>query len=795
LDRLLQDVRYAARTLSRQRGFTAVALLTLALGTGANAAVFSAVHAALLLGLPFPEPDRLVFVFNSNPKRGIDTDVTSIPNFRDWQAQARSFTAMAGADTSTRNLTGAGEPEALLTGMVTAEFFQVMGVAPALGRAFAPEEDDGEQPDVVLLSHGLWRRRFGGAADVLGRAITLNDRPVAVVGVMPDGFAFPQGVELWLPATWSAQARQARGALFLTVVARLRPDVEVAAAREEMRTIAARLESAYPRTNAGWSATVVSMHEQLAAGYRDALLVLYGAVVFVLLVACANVANLLLARGVARSQEISVRAALGAGRARLLRQLLTESALLALAGGLGGLLLGRWALAGLRALSPVEFPAWVQLQMSPAVFAYALATACLAGVAFGVVPAFHALRASLSGAGARIAGEYGSRRSQRAFVVAQVALAFALLAGAGLLLRTFERIVTQSPGFDAPRVAAASLALPAGRYPSASRAAFAERLLERAAALPGVESVSLVSSLPLGGIYEDGNVRIEGEPEPKPEDRKVAGLDGVMPGYFRTMGIPLVRGRDLERSDAREGGGAVVVNEAFVARHLAGREPLGMRFSVGRSAYEIVGVAQNVRRFGITADDRPHCYYPYPQRPTGYFTLVARTHGDAARVAAELRGAVRAVDAELPLRAARPLTRLVERATTLPRFSAVLLVTFAGLALLLAGLGLYGVLAHGVARRTREIGVRMAIGARPRDIVRLFGREGLELSGLGLALGLLLSLALARLLRPLLFGVAPHDPLTLAAVALLLFAVAAGACALPARRAARVDPARALRAD
>jgi putative ABC transport system permease protein len=793
---LLQDVRYAVRTLARRRGFTAVALLTLALGTGANAAVFSAVHGALLASLPFPEPEQLVFLFGTSPKRGVDLDVTSVPNYLDWQAQARSFSAVAAADGGSRNLTGDGEPESVGIGLVSSEFFDVMRVKPALGRVFLAEEDDGEQPDVVVLGHALWQRRLGGDPRVLGKTLMVNDRPLTVVGVMPQSFAFPQGAEMWLPATWSAQAKTARGALFLPVVARRKPGVDLAAAREEMKTIAARLERAHPDTNGGWSATAVGLQQQLSGDYRTALLVLHGAVLLVLLAACANVANLLLARAVLRRDEIAVRAALGAGRARLLRQLLTESALLALIGGGLGLLLGQFALQGLRALSPVSFPDWVRLELSPPVLVYTMVTALLAGVLFGLIPALHAARASLAPTGsARVAGEAGGRGAQRAFVVAQVALAFALVAGAGLLLRTFERLVSQSPGFDAPRIAVATVRLPATRYPEAARGDFALRLLERVQALPGVGSASIVSTLPLGDIYEDRNIRIEGEPEPAPEDRKVTGRDGVLPGYFKTMGIPIVRGRDIALGDTRPNGAAVVVNEAFVARHLKGREPLGMRFTAGAAVYEIVGVARDVRRSSLTSAERPHTYHPYAARPTGYLAVVARTRGDAGALARELRGAVRAVDPSLPVRGAFPLESLVERATTLPRFSAVLLGAFAGLSLLLAALGLYGVLSQRVARRTREIGVRMALGARPGDVVRLFGGEGLALAGAGLAGGLLLALLLLRSLKPLLFGVAPYDPLTLVAGAALLLLVGALASGLPARRAARIDPARALRSE
>ncbi|MGE0455993.1 MAG: ABC transporter permease [Vicinamibacteria bacterium] len=793
METLVRDVRFAVRSLLRQPGFSAVALLTLALGTGANAAVFSAVHGALLAGLPFPGAERLVYVFGTSPKRGIPQDVTSVPNFRDWQEGTRSFSAMAGVDSMTRNLTGDGEPVALDAAIVTSEFFDVMGVRPALGRAFAPGEDDGETEDVLLLGHPLWQQRFGGDPRVVGRSVTLNDRPVVVVGVMPEGFAFPSGAQIWLPAAWNRQNREARGALFLTVVARLRPGVAIETARDDLATVAARLESEYPRSNTGWSATAVSMQAQTAADYRGALLVLQGAVLFVLLVACANVANLLLARGAARRQEIAVRVALGAGRGRLLRQLLTESLLLAASGGALGLLVGSWSLRALRLVSPVEFPAWVKLEMSGPVLAYSLATATAAGLLFGLAPALHSAREAL--AGSRLTGDAGGRRSQRAFVVAQVALAFALLAGAGLLLRTFERLIRQSPGFDAKSVATASLALPATRYPPSARPAFVERAIERAAALPGIEAAAVVSTLPLGGIYNDTGIRIEGEPEPPPEERKLTGLDGVTAGYFRALGIPLLRGRDLARGDARASGAAVVVNQAFVERNLPGRDPLGRRFRAGSLEFEIVGVAGNVRRAGLRSDERPHCYYPYELRPTGFVSLVARTRGDASRVAGELREAIRSVDPQLPVRTAEPLSLLVDRAATLPRFSALLLGAFAALSVLLAGLGLYGVLAHGVLRRTREIGLRMALGARAGDVVRLFAREGLALAGVGLGLGLLLALGLARLLRPLLFGVGPHDPATLSAVALLLAAVAAAASVLPARRAALVDPSSALRQD
>ncbi len=796
MDSLQTDVRHALRALRRAPAFAFTAIAAIGLGLGANTAVFTAVHAFLLRALPFPDPERLVFVYQVNPARGIERDVTSIPNFEDWRRESRSFTAMAGVDTRRMALAGGREPEpqALTVATVSASYFDLLGVAPDLGRGFRAGEDAGEHPETIVISDALWRSRFGGDPGVVGRTVRLDERAATVVGVAPPGFAWPDGAEAWVPLTASPQDREQRGALFLPVIARLRPGVTLEAAQADMRRVGDELARRYPRPNEGWTADVQPAHGELVRDYRAALLVLMGAVALILLIACANVANLLLVRAAARARELSTRSALGASRLRLVRQLLTESLVLALAGGALGLGLGLAGLEALRTLSPVPLPAWVELRPDASVLAFCAGLTALTTLAFGLFPALFASRAPL-GSGTRVAGD-PARRAQRGFVVAQVGLAFALLACAGLLLRSFERLSATSPGFEATGAVAARMRLPDTRYTRERRIQYADEALARLRALPGVRAAAAVHTVPLSGIYNDTALRLADEPEPPADQRKVAGLDSVSPGYFEAMGIPLLRGRGFDDRDGRDERLVAVISETMARRFWGDRDPLGRRFVVGGDReVEVVGIAGDVRHLGVAAPARPHFYVPFPARPVFNLSFVVRAAGDPSALQPALRDALRALDVELPVPSWAPLERLVSQDRALPRFSATLLASFAALATGLAALGLFAVLAWGVERRRTELGVRLAIGAAPADLRKLVVREGVGLALLGLAPGLALAVAVSGLLRPLLFGVAPVEPATLAAVALVLLAVAGFAAWLPARRAAALDPAAALRAE
>ncbi|MCM2255664.1 MAG: ABC transporter permease [Vicinamibacteria bacterium] len=800
MDLLLTDVRHALRSLRRAPGFALTAIVAIGLGLGANTAVFTAVQAFLLRALPFPAPEQLVFVYQTHPARGIERDVTSIPNFEDWRRESKSFTAMAGVDTRRMALAGASgssalEPQALTVATVSANYFDLLGVGPTMGRGFAAGEDAGEHPEVIVLSDALWRARFGADPGVIGRTVRIDERPVTVIGIAPPAFTWPADSEAWVPLTASPEDRQQRGALFLPVVARLAPGVTLEAARADMRRVGGELARRFPRANEGWTADVFPLHAELVRDYRAALLVLMGAVALILLIACANVANLLLARAASRARELGTRSALGATRGRLVRQLLTESLVLATAGSALGLALGAAGLEALRAFAPVPLPPWVELRPDASVVAFCAGLTALTTLGFGLFPALFASRTPLA-AGTRIAGD-PARRAQRGFVVAQVGLAFALLAAAGLLLRSFEKLSATSPGFDAGSAVAARVRLPDTRYTRPLRIQFANDALTRLRALPGVRSAAAVHTVPLAGIYNDTALRLADEPEPPADQRKVAGLDSVSPRYFATLGIPLLRGRDFDdRDGTAEGPIAAVISETMARRFWGERDPLGRRFMAGGGIeLEVVGIAGDVRHQGVAAPPRPHFYVPLAARPVFNLSFVVRPDAEAGPLQPALRQVLRGLDPELPGAWWQPLTDLVHQDRALPRFNTTLLATFALVATGLAALGLFAVLAWGVERRRAELGVRLAIGAAPRDLLRLVVREGVVLALAGLVPGLALALALSGALRPLLFGVAPAEPLTLAAVAVLLVAVSAFAAWLPARRAAALDPAAALRAE
>jgi putative ABC transport system permease protein len=799
MDTLLQDVRYGMRLLLKHRGFAAAAIVTLGLGIGANTAVFSVASGVLLRPLPYPEAERLVWGWGragENPRASV-----SPPDFVDFRAASRSFETLAAMSAYTIHpaLAGGERPQQLSGVLVSAGFFEALGVRPLIGRAFGPADEAVSLPESVMLSHRLWRERFSGDASLAGRAITIDGRAMTVIGVMPAGFRMPDDADVWLPLPLGNESMQVRRFHQLRLVARLRPGVSLAAAQAEMSALAAGLAARYPDSNTDFGVVVVSLRDAIVGDSRPALFTLLAAVAAVLLIACVNVANLLLARAAARRREGAIRSALGASRGRLVRQWLVESLLLSLAGGALGLLLGYWGQDLLRAVGPADFPRLHEVEVDGRVLLFTIAVSVATGIAFGLVPARQAARvdaqATLREGGARAAG---GRGRVRAFLAAvEVMASVVLLAGAGLLARSLVRLLDVDPGFRAAEVVTTTLRLPAGKDEDEQRAFF-QALLERVQGLPGVESAGLISELPLSGQRNDTYFTIEGRPASPSGQPFDANYRSVSDDYFRAMGIPLRQGRTFARQDGPSAPGVVIVNEPFVRAFFPNEDPLGRRIVVDLGspfAAEIVGVVGGVRHSSLATAPDPEMYLSATQQPMGFMNLVVRARGDAAAptLASGLRASVAAIDPDQPLGAVRTMASLVAASAGDRRFPALLLGGFAALALVLAAIGLYGVMSESVAQRTAEMGIRMALGASARDVVGLVIREGLAVTLAGLGAGIAGALALSRLLASLLYAVPAHDPVTFTGVAAVVAAMALAACALPARRAARTSPQIALR--
>ncbi|HEU4631138.1 MAG TPA: ABC transporter permease [Gemmatimonadaceae bacterium] len=802
LEALAHDVRHALRGLRRQPLYALAALVTLAVGIGATTAVFSVVRGVLLRPLPYPEADRVVRVASVHAGEQI---AVSPPDFVDWRARGRSFAGLAASYESTVSLTGAGQPERFLQARVTADLFDVLGVRPLLGRTFVAGEDEPGAPQVAVLGERLWRTRFGADSGILGRVLVLDDVPTTVVGVVPAAVRYPSAVDLWLPARLAPDdlAPSSRGARWLTVVGRLAPGATLAGARAEMHAVARQLAAEDPKHDAGWDAAVVPLREQLVGDVRTPLLVLLGAVGFVLLIAAANVASLSLARATARRAELAVRVALGAGRGRLVRQLVTESLCLAALGALGGVGLALLGTRLLVRLAPPGLPRLPDVRVDAGVLVFAAVVALATGVAVGLATALQAGAADPSArlreGGRGAAGQAAHLRWRGGLVVTEIALAIVLLVGAGLLLRSFGRLTDVDPGFRPEGVATFSVTLSA-RYDTPERQRlFAAALLERVRALPGVDAAGSSFNLP----FTDASFRLtftiddrplaDGAEEPRAQFRMVS------PGYFAAMGIPLRRGRAFTDADRDGAPYVVVLSEETARRFFPGEDPIGRRIETGWSdggaelGGVVVGVVGDVRQFGLADDLTPHVYVPYAQWPIDELTVVAHTRGDPARLVAEARDVVQALDPALPVYDATTLPRLLGASLGAQRFYLALLAIFAGVAVVLAAVGIYGLVAYGVAARAREIGVRVALGATPGGVVRLLVRQGLRLAAVGIVAGLAGAATLARLLRGLLFEVGTADPATYAAVAAAVAALVVAATWLPARRAARIDPTEALR--
>ncbi len=804
---LWQDLRFGARMLLKQRGFTLIAVLTLSLGIGANTAIFSVVNAVLISPLPYRAPDRLVQVWEHNRPKNKPHGPVAPANFLDWKGQNRSFEGLAAYDNfPSFNLTGVGEPERIQGVRVSVGLFSLLGVGAVAGRTFTGEEERRGNHQVALLSNRLWQRRFGADPGLVGRTLSLNDQSFTVVGILPPDFRFlPEEHEIFVPMVLDGWEAAARGTHPLRVVARLKEGVTLQQAQSEMDQIARRLEQNYPNSNTGVGVNLVPLQEQLVGESRRALLILLGAVAFVLLIACANVANLMLTRAVTRRKEMAVRLALGAGRARLIRQLLTESALLAGTGGIGGLLLSLWSVQVLKTflVQNALLPRGETVALNGRVLVFTLGISLVTGLVFGLAPGLAAAKTDLNEAlkegGRRASGGARDRRLRQALVVGEVALALVLMVGAGLMIQSFLRLRSVDPGFQPENVLAVDISLPNSRYQNGRQVwHFQHQLLERVAALPGVRSVGAAAYLPFSGTHNSWTIQIEGS-QSQPAVRYLEpGWRPVTANYFRTLGIPLVKGREFAAADDDEAApGAAILNEAAARACWPGEEPLGNRFKLEGRNYTVVGVVKDVKHARLDGNSEPEIYFPYSQLPITWrgMTVVARTAAAPEQLAAALRSAVQELDKDQPIYNVRTLEGLLAKSVARPQFNLLLLGSFAVLALVLASLGLYGVMSYTVSQRTHEIGIRMAFGAQPRDALRLVIGAGLTLTLIGIATGGLAAFALTRVMESLLFGISATDPLTFAAVAFLLIAVALLACYLPARRATKVDPLVALRCE
>ena len=804
MEGLVQDLRYACRSLAGRPGFAAVTVLVLGLGIGANTAIFSVVDAVLLRPLPFAQPDRLVWAYGS-VRDGPDRASVSPLDYFDYRAQNRSF-AQLGAAVAVPvplSLTGASEPRRVVSAVVSGNYFDALGVKPALGRAFAVDNERPEHNQVVVLGHALWQGHFGGDPAILERRITLDGVSAQVLGVMPPGFKPSRTAELWVPINAGMPAMKQRRAHFLRPVGRLLPGVTLAQAQADVGLVARRLEEQFPDTNRGWSLALVPLREVVVGDIRPTLRILFGAVLFVLLIACANAANLLLVRAASRRKELAIRTALGAGRLRIARQVLAESVLLAVAGGALGVLAAAWGIDLLVALAGQNIPPMVEVGIDGRVLWFTLAVSLLTGLLFGLAPALSVARSnltpSLNQSGRSDAPSGGGRnRTRNTLVVLESAVAVVLLVGAGLLLKSFWRLHQASPGFEARSALTFRLDLSQGRYAGPGKASsFFADLEARLAGLPGVEAVGTVTELPLSGQPNDVPVFVEGRAAGRASRERPLDADfrRVNADYFRAMGIPLLRGRGFTAHEVRQDARVVIVSESLARTAFPGEDPLGKRlvYDAPERSFQVIGVVGDVQHRAL--DGRPFETSYLPTQDVSWGYVVLRTAVDPLALAPAVREQVHAVDPGQPIGDLRALEQLVHESAAAPRFRTTLLGLFAGLALLLAAIGIYSVVSFSVARRTHEIGVRMALGAWWLQVLHLVVGESMRLVLLGVALGLAGALALTRVLTSVLFGVGATDPSTFVAVALLLGLVALAACWIPARRATRVDPMVALRSE
>jgi putative ABC transport system permease protein len=807
---LTHDLRYALRSLAKAPGFAFIVLLTLALGIGANTAIFTVLNAVLLRPLPFPDSDRLV-ALRETFGQGFSGSVAG-PNVADWRNRSRSFSGILAFRASSRALVGDGQPEQVFTAMVSADFFRTLGVAPALGRGFAEGEDQGVGT-VAVLSDGLWRSRYGADPGVIGRTIVLSGQPYTVIGVAPAGFTYPGNAVAWLPMEYGLGRSAQRSSHSYDVVGRLAPGVTLDAARAELASIARALEREYPVENAGRGVELAPLAADTVKEARPVLLVLGGAALFVLLIACANVANLFLARAAVRQRELAVRSALGAGRWRLARQVLVEGVLLALAGGLVGLLLAIWGVDLLVAMRPRGIPRLGEIGVDRATLAFALLVSLAVGIGFALFPALTLSRGdpadAFRGEGRGVTGGRTRGRFRAALVVAQVSLALVLLAGAALLVVTVRRLALIDPGFDPRGAYTFEFTIPPGKYPDRARHdQYLTRVIDVVSRVRETRAAGATFYLPLGNGQVNGDFTVEGAPPAAPGREQYANFRMVTGDYFGALAIPLRRGRLFTPEDRAGAPHVAVVNEALARMAWPDQDPIGRRLTFGDGQddpdwMEVVGVVANVKSNGLTADIGPEIFVPFSQITADLWTVftplpvsvVVRSDGDLETVGGAIKTAIHSVDPDQPVTGPSPAGDLVAAAVARQRFGMLLLLAFGGLALLLAAVGVYGVMAYAVSQRTRELGIRLALGARPGAVRALVLGEGMLLAALGIGLGLVGALVLGRLLVGLLYGVRPTDPRVLAAVCLLLGAASVVACLVPAVRATRVNPVDALRSD
>ncbi len=815
METLAQDLRYGMRMMIKNPGFTAVAVITLALGIGANTAIFSVVNAVLLRPLPYPDSDRLVHVYRMQPP--VERSPVSVPAYLDFAERQQVFESLATHNGETFNLTDVDEAERVIGRLVTSNFFEVFGVSPARGRFFLPTDDGADSARVAVISDGLWRRRFGGDDQVVGKTIKLNGEAYTVVGVAPPQFQFPRRVEIWAPARLlQLQVRGERGSNFLLMIGRLKASVTREQAQAQMNQIAAAMARQYPANHDKLSILISPMLEEQVGGIRTGLWVLLGAVALVLLIACANVASLLLARASARRREFAIRVALGAGRFHILRQLLTESMLLALLGGAAGILLAFWGVRLLVAAAPANLPRVSEARIDMWALGFTLLISLLTGFVFGLAPAWRLPRTGLPKNGLNEALKEGARGAglslsqawlRRALVIAEIALSLVLLVGAGLLIGSIRRLAQVNPGFETKNLLTADINYqrrPVTTYRQGEnpreqrlreRSDFLRAVEQKVTALPGIQSVGIINDLPVtGDSAQAGNFKIEGRPDVNWANAPVAEWKSVTLNYFNAIGVPLLKGRSFSELDTLQSPAVVLINETLARRFFPGEDPIGKRLIALNSPREIIGVAGDARQGALNLPPSPEIYFPNMQFAIGQqVSLVARTNIDPASLIGAVRRAAQSVNPDAPVIRVRTMQDVMANSIAQERFNTILMTLFAFVAMLLAAVGLYGVMAYSVAQRAQEIGIRIALGASRADVLRLVVGQGLRLVALGLALGLMAAMAATQLMKKLLFEVSATDPATFIGVAALLVLVALLACWIPARRAAKVDPITALR--
>jgi putative ABC transport system permease protein len=810
---LAQDLRYALRQLRKSPGFTTVAVLTLALGIGTNTAMFSVIDGVLLRPLPFKSPGGLYTLWERNMKMGYEQNPPAAANFRDWRDRNRVFEQLAAFDSAIKiNLAGGGNPERVDGAAVSPGLFELLGITPILGRTFSSNEDQLGHERVILLGYGLWQRRFNADRSVVGEQVTVDDKNFTVVGVMPPGFQFPgdtgtvlniytaPAAQVWIPLALTAQQWNQRSSHYLQVIGRLKTGIRPDVAQAQMSSIERELSRDYPREYIGTDIKLVSLHAQVVSSIRAALLVLFGAVVFVLLIACANIANLLLARATVRRREVAIRSALGATRARLVRQLVTESLTLAMVGGALGILLAFWATHLAGRLLPSDFPRASDIDLNSTALLFTAVVSISTGFVFGLAPALRSVKGRITESlkqGERGAGGSPHSRLRNALVVCQIALALILLVGTGLLLRSFSRLRAVDLGFQPNHILTMEISLPDARYPDPQKAAFFAQLLDRIRSLPGVQSAGAIGHLPLGGDIESYAMQVEGR-APLPNEFANPDCHVVMPGYLEAMEVPLVEGRFPDERDNLQSPHVVVINDVVARNVFPNENPIGKRLRMGFNGFsgEIIGVVRHTSHLSLDSAPVEEIYTPYLQAPFwNQLTLTVRTASAPLALAQPIQELVRSMDHDEPVAKIRTMGAVTQASVAEPRFRALLLGSFAFTALLLGAIGLYGVMSYVVTQRTREVGLRIALGATRSQVIALVLRDGLRLVLTGLAIGIVAALALVHLLTSMLYEVQPTDPLAFVAMSVFLGAIALLATCLPARRAAKVDPIVALRCE